>query len=195
LVAGLVAVESALGQVGSAAGLVGRAASFNTTSPLQYTTAPLFTSGSFSMACWIFPNNLSASYTWLMQPTAPGAIRQGIRTTATTVQFFISQTNAVIATASAVGFVAGAWNHVVGTCDGSVANLYINGRAVGRASVVPDYTGGIVMLGGIVPDGTGTVASGLLQLAGVWAKVLSLPEIAALYSGGRGLDYAVGSAA
>jgi uncharacterized repeat protein (TIGR01451 family) len=75
----------------------------------------------------------------------------------------------------------GAWYHVVGTCDGATAKLYINGALVNSAPVDPNYIG--------TPSGTrigaevccGNFFPGLIDEVSIYDRALSAAEVSALY--------------
>lgn len=83
----------------------------------------------------------------------------------------------------------GSWVHAAGTFDGTTAKLYVNGVLV--ATGTPTAT-----FGGTSPDffvgqfhSPLTTFTGLIELAGVFAGVLSADDVTLLYGGGGGFDY------
>ncbi|MBU6399477.1 MAG: DUF11 domain-containing protein, partial [Verrucomicrobia bacterium] len=78
--------------------------------------------------------------------------------------------------------VVGAWYHLVGTCDGAVAKLYLDGQLVNSAPVDPNYIGTAsgTRIGGEVC--CGDYFPGLVDEASIYDRPLSAAEVLALYT-------------
>jgi hypothetical protein len=72
----------------------------------------------------------------------------------------------------------GEWVHVAGTCDGTAANLYVNGVLKASAAVDPEYSGTTAgaRIGSEVCCG-GTAFPGLIEEVRVWDRALTAGEI------------------
>lgn len=168
---------------GTASGLIGGAAVFTgvATHYLKM-AAGLIASGPFSYACWVNPTSVTTAGMAMSQGNAAG-IR--LTLTSSSVIWGFSANNAVFNTPLSVG----AWAHLAGTFDGTTARLYVNG--VLQATSVPtvSYSGVTFGLGAQSSNG-GSGYNGALQLAGVWNRALTVPDVSALFNSGRGLDFA-----
>jgi len=83
------------------------------------------------------------------------------------------------------------WHHVVGSYDGSIVKMYINGTEVGNLS----YSGTIadnmdtIYIGRRGFVGAVDFYNGVIDEVGIWNRVLSEVEVAELYNNGTGLTF------
>lgn len=179
-------------------GLIGKAAVFTGTSTRYLTRGALVASGSFTFACWLFPNSLATTTNPMSQAAATG-----IRFTVTSTSIFWSFSSGSIT--FAVPLVARTWSHLCGTHDGTTARLYVNGVLSATSTPTVSYAGPQFALGCRSDGSAGTGFNGYIQLAGVWSRALTdgaasvgqsaLGEVAALYQNGQGVDYPFAAAA
>lgn len=88
-------------------------------------------------------------------------------------------------------YADGTWHYIVGTWDGSTANLYIDGSNVATGSYSGSITASSTLWLGSTSEGNITNQRYLGQLdeIGIWSRALSPSEVTALYNGGAGLTY------
>jgi hypothetical protein len=176
------------GTVGSAAGVIGNAATIDGTEFNYLAGSAVVTFGGsssptspISMSIWVYPAgvDLQPCFNQGTGPATPGQMLGiGDGYASFTVD---ANTHSASGGSSAV---AGAWNHIVGTFDGTTVRVYVNGTLDAEATSPADYSES----NGIYLGDTISSNAQRLDLAGVWSRALSPAEVAQLYNGGAGYD-------
>ena len=96
----------------------------------------------------------------------------------------IGRNGCVAIVGSGINAVTGVWYHVVGTCDGSTAKLYVNGQLMNSGWVDANYVGSSASLriGGSVC--CGEYFAGLVDEATLYNRALSPAEVFDLFDAG-----------
>ena len=86
---------------------------------------------------------------------------------------------------SGVMVVTGTWYHVVGTCDGTTAKIYVNGQLRNAGTVESSYTAyeGGMRIGGEACC-TGDNFAGLVDEVTLYSRALTDAEVASIYNAG-----------
>jgi uncharacterized repeat protein (TIGR01451 family) len=97
----------------------------------------------------------------------------------------IGRSGCVAIVSSGVFAVPGVWYHLVGTCDGTSATIYVNGQAMNTGPVDLNYVGSSASLriGGSIC--CGEWLNGLVDEASLYNRPLSAAEVFALYDSQR----------
>jgi hypothetical protein len=90
-----------------------------------------FGTGDFTIECWAYPTNFSATRALISQRSAGDPNNYwGLRITATSgvVQFYVAVSGSVVLNRSTTAaLTAGAWNHIAAVRSAGVLSIYING--------------------------------------------------------------------
>ena len=159
-----------------------QAMSFNGSSGV-ITTSLTVGAGPFSAEAWfLVPSGLSLGYPRLMANSNVNiyfnGFQVGVNQRGTDVFFCLGNGSAMTEVDSAA-FTTGAWNHVVGTYDGTTMRLYLNGTLAASATVAAVAATGGVLIGAGQPNGG--YFDGSIGEAAVYNYALSASTVTAHY--------------
>jgi hypothetical protein len=153
---------------------------------LRRTTSDFNAVGNMTISAWVSTVNFDTIHTFasMLSPTAWQV--RGVAGATDVEARLYSTTDNVAATSSS--YVHGQFNHVLAEFNGSsrTASISINGEALTTSSAT---TGTTLEQGTIFQVGNGVTTLYVLDEIGIWARLLTLDERIALYSGGTGLFY------
>lgn len=171
---------------------------------IEYGASGDFDDQVFSASIWAWKQNTAASWMTVLShgsasPYHGWYVRQNSATAP--AHWGIVITDAVTGVTSAtstVDIVHSTWYHLVITCSGTNAILYVDGVNTCNVNVpngVDYHTGTFPRTGGVV-DGTALPNGNNVQdwrgygdCLGYWTRVLTQDDVTALYNGGAGLAY------
>ena len=188
-----------MGGVGQATGLLGQAASFagGATNYLRIADNAALSMGDidFTLAGWFYLANTSGTKVLLSKGNdagSAGATAYSIQVVNTQIQTLIGNgSSRVIVTASPT-LAATTW-YLVCVWHDSVANTVNisvnNGAAVSSAWSSGCFDDAFELCLGRYANFNGGLWNGRIDSVGIWKRVLTSPERAALYNAGAGLEY------
>ena len=174
------------GSVGfSSSGILGGCVQFNGTGYLSLPNIDLpDQTGEFSISFWIKTTSEGEAIgqwnyggSWVVCPQAGGGF----------VSLFNNDGSSFNITSS-TDLCDGSWHHLVLTCDGSTAKLYVDGSEEGNVSYTTDFTDRDLYIGN-VDQAAGASWSGFIDELGIWDRVLISAEVLALYNSGSGIAF------
>ena len=139
-------------------------------------------SGSYTYSAWVNAKGLAANKVFLEKgiPSAGARVSLGIDNTGTKFQWGPDGGSTLLNSGTTVS--TNTWYHVVGTFDGTIARLYVNGLQENLAAVTGNYAGTVVFIGAnAVPN---LYWDGLIDEAAIWNISLSADEIRKHYERG-----------
>lgn len=183
---------TASGTPGNAVGIIGNGLSLTAASS-QYITrsgsiAAIGTSRSFSV--WVNPTSTSLTGRRGIISNGAGAIDGGVNFqieigAIANGKIGIYQSGIGNAAASSAA-VAGTWYHLVALVTGTSSSLYINNSLTVTLGPGIENNNNLNLFVGVGYNG---YWDGVIDELGIWTRVLTNNEIAALYNGGAGLTY------
>lgn len=184
------------GRVGNCANLV--AASNQWLSRASSTKFLLDASTSLTVSCWVNHTTLQALSGAVNKgsPTAGGGGEWGLEflgSSTNKYRFVVRNTGntSSLATTSAVTITTGAWHHLLGWWDAvaKTINISVNGETPVSASFPTGGFAGTNDLNIGYWVASGVRFNGQIDAVGVWNRVLTAAERAALYNNGNGVEY------
>lgn len=187
--------------VGQALGKLGFAAQFNSASSRSLSIADnaALSMGDidFTVSAWLYFDSLAADQYCVSKWRQTGNIREyAIRysSSANRIQFVISNngTTVVTRTASTLGVPSTAtWYHVVAWHDaaGDTVNISVNGGTTDSSAHTTGVNDGTAAFCLGKRDDAADFMDGRADAVGVWKRVLTASERAALYNSGNGLQW------
>lgn len=182
------------------AGKIGNAGSFNgTTGKIEYSQTGFNLGSAFTFNVWVNAASYAARQILfiksdgLTNATSSFSFEVGNTAGKATMSLFIG--GGTTGLVSSTNLTTSVWSMLTFTYDGTNLAIYLNGisdgtnaTGIGAVNTVTQPTT-IGLLGAlsILPY------SGLMDLVGVWTRVLSGAEITQLYNSGAGLDYPFGN--
>jgi YD repeat-containing protein len=174
----------------------GGAASFPGASGQQIATngPVLDTTTSFSVSAWV---NLAVATGWQTVVGQDGKVNSGfnLQLDSTTGRWNLAHNNtdatgtAIVRAESSAAATTGVWTHLAGTYNTTTGamDLYVNGQLSGTATATaPWAASGPLSIGRGQFSGSPTdLVHGQIADVQVYQRVLSAPEVASLYGGGR----------
>jgi hypothetical protein len=158
---------------------------------VQYSGATLTTSAGFTVACWVYPFEASATNARIFPICLRGIIGDlnglfiGLRNNHMSItgwDFVIRDTaNASIVYSIPVADAINRWTHLACTVSGTTMTAYVNGMNIGTATL---STGAVILsvmrLGGLTNGSTDGAFNGLIDDVRVYTRALTASDILAL---------------
>ena len=138
-----------------------------------------------TLSVWMYNNNTNANSIWYgTAGTNQGIGMQQLNANGDTFRFYGYANDYDIVVTSTQGNMWNRWTNMVGTFDGSVAAVYLNGDYMGSsARAWNTVLGGTLSLGATVFSGSpGNFLNGFLPVAQIYNRVLSFAEIKQNYN-------------
>lgn len=178
------------------AGKIGSAGSFNgTTGKVEYSQTGFNLGSAFTFNVWVNAASYATRQILFIKSdgvsnaTGSFSFEVGNSVNKATLTVFVGASNSTLS--SSTNLTTSVWSMLTFTYDGTNLAIYLNGTSDGTNAtgtgavntITQPTTLGMLGALSVLPY------SGLMDLAGVWTRVLSGSEITQLYNGGAGLDY------
>jgi hypothetical protein len=166
----------------------------NNSVQISATYSALISSKIFSLSFWLRTSATNTNaYPFALGNSASDfatcAFRMSTTGAGTIALFFRDNAGNFVIPGDATVVNDGQWNHVVATCNGSTAQLFVNGRASGSASSISSLgasTINRVTIGALGRISVLAFYSGLLDDARIYRDPLSAGDVRQLWQLGRG---------
>lgn len=138
-----------------------------------------------TLSVWMYNNNTNGNSIWYgTAATNRGIGMQQLNSNGTVFRFYGYANDYDITVTSTQGNMWNRWTNMVGTFDGSVAAVYLNGDYMGSSSRAWNtLLGGTLSLGATVFSGSpGNFINGFLPTAQIYNRVLTFDEIKQNYN-------------
>jgi Ca2+-binding RTX toxin-like protein len=186
---------TAVGEVAYATGVVGQAFNFNRTDafvdiPNDYQFQP----ATVSVEAWVNSTDSTQQYGYIVSKGANGSLAASYALYTGPdggLEFYVSNGQTYVASPDAgSGIWDGNWHHVVGTYDGSVVRLYVDGQEVGNGTPtniqiaygLPTHNDLVI---GAFNGPSLYPFSGLVDEPSIYNRALSPTEIEGLFTSGK----------